>query len=63
MTVVVDTVVTGELPSSPGMRYRLELKVVSDQAYPRQQFNVQEMLLIAACCTDVVERMGREINK
>jgi hypothetical protein len=62
MTVVVDTVVTGELPSSPGMRYRLELRVVSDQPYPRQQFNAQEMLLIAACCTDVVERMGREMQ-
>ena len=62
MTVVVDTLAFGELPSRPGIRYRLELKVVSDQAYPRQQFTVQEMLLIAACCTDVVERMRREMQ-
>ncbi len=63
MSVVVDTVVTGELPSRPGMRYRLELKVVSSEPHPRQQFTVCEMLLIAACCTDVVELMNREIQQ
>ena len=63
MSVVVDTVVTGALPDRPDLRYRLELKVVSDQFCPRQQFNVHEWLLISACCTDVVERMAREIDK
>ena len=63
MSVVVDTVVTGFLPDRPDMRYRLKLKVVSERPFPRQQFNVHEQLLIAACCTDVVERMGREMQK